>query len=213
MGVEPGAVEGRIVIGVPQRPFHPLQLQGGDFIAGGGLDRLQIAGTGGEVFHGSLLGQVGALDAARMAAEFGNLRAVLPGYTDVVDAAAPLPPDLGRAGCQHVALLPRGKEGDLAHLRHDALVVGVAGEGEGAVRQREDIAAVADLVAVGHLGPGAHGHRGVTGADIGEFHPQMLRRVVIGPHGGGAGAGEFVGRHLPLNSAGRLSRKAATPSA
>ena len=44
-------VEGHIVIGMFQRPFHPVQLQGRDFIARGDFNRVEVFFTGGQVFH------------------------------------------------------------------------------------------------------------------------------------------------------------------
>ena len=50
--VETLAVEGRVLIGVLQRPLHAVELQGRDFIARGDLDRVQRFPVRRQVFHG-----------------------------------------------------------------------------------------------------------------------------------------------------------------
>ena len=49
--VEAGAVMRDVVVGMPQRPAHPVELQRRDLVARGGLDRLEVARTRAQVFH------------------------------------------------------------------------------------------------------------------------------------------------------------------
>ena len=85
-----------------------------------------------------------------MAAEFCDQRAVRALHRHVVDAAAAGAGALDAFGSQPVAQLRRTQERHRAVLRHGALIVTVAGEGEGGIGQREDVAAVAHAVPVGH---------------------------------------------------------------
>ena len=101
--VKLGAVKRRPLIGVVQRPFQPLQLQRGNLIARGGLYRVQIARFGGQVFHAlRLLAQMGALDAAAMAAKFGDDGAGVVSDAHIVNAGPAPAADLLRRGGQRV---------------------------------------------------------------------------------------------------------------
>ncbi len=50
-GVELLFVERGVGVGVGERPFEALELQGGEFVARGGFDRLEVAGTRREILH------------------------------------------------------------------------------------------------------------------------------------------------------------------
>jgi len=54
LGLAALAVGGDMVVAVAQRPFQALQLQGGDFVAAGGLDRVELAGLGQTGGHGEV---------------------------------------------------------------------------------------------------------------------------------------------------------------
>src|SRR5829696_10578298 len=97
-----------------------------------------------------LMAEQRALDRARVPAELGHDRAAVARHGDVVDAGTPGAGDLEGMGAEHLAKARRRDEGDGAVLRDGAPVVGVAGEGEGGIREREDEAAVADPVPVHH---------------------------------------------------------------
>src|SRR6185437_10327171 len=96
------------------------------------------------------------------------------------------------------------------------LVARVAGEGECAVGEREDQAAVAEVVAVDHVVAHHHAHAGKPRADLVEHHAERARRVVAVVHGAPDGLRDTLlagaAHQHPLNLAGRFSRKAATPS-
>src|ERR1700728_1235632 len=89
-GVELSLVERGVRVGVGERPFETLELQGCEFVARGGFDRLEVAGTRREVLHPFLpcaLPQR-TWDCAVMSAKFGDQLASLVSDGDVVDAAA-----------------------------------------------------------------------------------------------------------------------------
>ena len=73
---------------------------------------------------------------------------------------------------------------------HDA--VGVAREGEGAVGERGDESAVAEVPAVDHVLADRHREGGGAGSDGLDHHAEHLRRGVSGPHRVGAPSGEFL---------------------
>lgn len=49
--VETLAIEGRILVGVTDGPFHPLELKRRDFVAGGVFDRVQALGAAEDGGH------------------------------------------------------------------------------------------------------------------------------------------------------------------
>src|SRR5579864_8613078 len=88
------------------------------------------------------------LDALRAAAEDGDEAAGSAlRHFDVIDAAAPGTGTLTRDGDQGLALLRRADEMNLGTGGDGDVITRVAGEGEGAVGQGEDQAAMADVVA------------------------------------------------------------------
>ena len=128
---------------------------------------------------------------------------------DVVDPRTPAPRHLGGIGGQPVAFVGRGEIGHGAVLRDGALIVGIAGEGEGRVGQDEDVAAMARAVAVGHVVPDPHDERRSTRCYAFEGHAQSPGRVVVVPHRSGAGLGKRLRgqvagrRHGPTEAAAR----------
>src|SRR5262249_30849182 len=107
--------------------------------------------------------------------------------------------------------------GNTALLRHRAKAIGVAGEGQGAIRQRENEAAVAQAVPIDHAFGQRHGELGPPGTYLQNFHAEALAGLVLGPQGLRTEAGDFgrLSRHalLPLTLGVRFSRKAVMPSA
>ncbi len=100
---------------------------------------------------------------ARMTAEFRDMVAFLIGDANIVDARTA---SLRRLACfrrQAVAETARRDIGDGAVLGDDQLIVAVAGKREGAVCKRENIAAVAIAMTVGHGLRDFHGERGAAG--------------------------------------------------
>ncbi len=93
-------------------------------------------------------------------------------------------------------------------------VAAVAGVREGGIGQREDQAAVADVVAVEHRLAHRHAHHGAArlAADQLDVH-EIPGGAVGGEHrlADAGGQRAFV-HHSPLNCAGRFSRNAITPS-
>src|SRR5262245_46910510 len=82
-------------------------------------------------------GQPRAGNDARMSAEFSD-DGITHGDPHVVDAGPAAARDLARSGDKSVAELARLDEGDLALSCHHALIVRVAGKGEGGIGERED---------------------------------------------------------------------------
>src|SRR5262249_61128924 len=121
------------------------------------------------------------------------------------------------AAHQPTAGLRGGQEGDRALLGEGRLVVGIAGEREGGILEREDVAAVADVVAVDHFFGHLHRQDGVARLDGNELDAETAAGNVVGPHGVGAGARDRERVHypllLPVNDGGRFSRNGATPYA
>src|SRR5215203_1345590 len=85
---------------------------------------------------------------------------------DVVDAAAAVAVAFGGFGDQLVAEVGWSQEDDVAGGGDGDGAVGVAGEGEGGVGEEEDVAAVADVVAVEHGVADQHTGGGVAGGDL-----------------------------------------------
>ena len=110
----------------------------------------------------------------------------------------------------------------------DRLVaVRVAREREGGIREGEDEAAMRRVVAVGHRGRDLHGENGIARPDVADLHAEAGACPILRPHRVGretrdlvrvrsvlplAGSG-LAHRSRPVNTAGRLAAKAATPSA
>ena len=86
----------------------------------------------------------------RVPAELGDHGAGLIAHSDVVDAAALAALALLRLREETHAEPARRHVGDRAVLRHRGMTMRVARKGEGRVRQRENVAAVAGAVAVEH---------------------------------------------------------------
>ena len=76
---------------------------------------------------------------------------------------------------QPVAAAAGRQVGDRRLLRDRALVVAVAGEGEGAVGEGEDEAAMGDAVAIQHVVGDGHGERRLAGCDPLDPHAEALR--------------------------------------
>src|SRR6186997_1382687 len=87
-----------------------------------------------------------ALDRARMAAEFRDDVSVFARDRDVIDSGAAAALAFDRAGDELVPELCRREKGHRAMLRHGALIVSVAGKGEGGIRERENVSAVTKFV-------------------------------------------------------------------
>src|SRR2546426_7216788 len=93
----------------------------------------------------------GPLDGRGVAAKQRHRLALLVDDLHVVDPAPAAAFDLHGLGAEMVVDEGRREVVDRAARAHRALVVRIAGETEGRVREREDEAAVADLLAVGHV--------------------------------------------------------------
>jgi hypothetical protein len=89
-----------------------------------------------------------AADLPGCAAEQRDDPPVAAGYGDIGEAGAAGQRDFGRLGGQGLALLAGAEIADRVVLGDGDAVVGIAGEGEGAVGEREDEPAMADAVAV-----------------------------------------------------------------
>ena len=98
-------------------------------------------------------------------------------------------------------------------LGHVALVVGVAGEREGRIRQREDVAAMAEAMPVDHVDAHAHGEDGKARPHLLDFHAHGAGSLVFRPHGVRARLRDLVrvARHalLPVNFARTLFEERA----
>ena len=227
--VEARAVEGRVGVGVRQRPLQPLR-------AAAQRSRRARRSRSARGRRGGAQGlpcippkswlppaQAGSGRCVPLTVrEWPRNSAMCSPFwlviADVVDAAAAAPRHLARGRGQPVAAMGRRDEGHRAVLRHGALVVAVAGEGEGRIGQREDVAAMAGAVAVGHLVGDGHRERRRARRDVFERHAEALRGAVLVPTWLRAGLRQrlrVVGRvgHCPVNSGWRFSRNAATPSA
>ena len=134
-----------------------------------------------------------------MTAELGD-HDVAGGDADVVDPGPPAARDFARGRDQHVAELARPDEGDVALRCDRALIVRVAGKGEGGIGQQEDEAAMGDALAVDHVRLHRHRQRGLPGPDLDNLHAEALAGVVFLPHRVRAGAREFVGRKRDVHS-------------
>jgi hypothetical protein len=96
----------------------------------------------------------------------------------VVDAMAALQHLLHALAGQHVAQLAGLEKFDAAAGRHGDLVVAVAGKGKGGVGQREDKAAVANLVAVEVRASHSHAQHGAAGLAGTSCMPMVSREAV-----------------------------------
>src|SRR5215216_7048912 len=103
-------------------------------------------------------------DCAAVASELGE-HGVGAADGDVVDAAAAGAVAFGGVGDELVAEVGGAEEGDVAGGGDGDRAVGVAGEGEGGVGEQEDVAAVADVVAVDHGVADHHAGGGLAGSD------------------------------------------------
>src|SRR4051795_459875 len=90
-------------------------------------------------------------DAAAAAAELCDHGPLHTRHGDVIETGSPASRALRRASDQVVPYHNRLEKADVRACGDGALVVGVAGERERRVRKREQIAAVADAVPVGHV--------------------------------------------------------------
>src|SRR5450759_595425 len=132
-----------------------------------------------------------------MTAQFGN-RDIIDGDAHIVDPGASGSRDFPRRRDQPVAELARPDAGDVALRRDRALVMGVAGKGEGRIRQREDEAAMGDAAPVEHFGLDGHRQDGFAGPDLQDLHAETLAGVVLLPHRIGTGARESSGESVAL---------------
>ena len=87
-----------------------------------------------------------------------------------------------RAGGEAVAGQRRADEVDAAAGGHRRQPLAVAGVGEGGVRQAEQLAAVAGLVAVEHLRADGHADLSVSGVDGVDVHSHRLSAGILLEH-------------------------------
>ncbi|CAM2149124.1 conserved hypothetical protein [Paraburkholderia tropica] len=130
------------------------------------------------------------------ASEHGDGFAGAIRHADVVDAVAAGHHLFDGFGGELVVGLHGAQEFDRAAGSDRVDVVRVAGEREGRIGQREDQAAVADLMAVEEFGPHGHAQTRVAGAYLEQFHAEGAAATVSLVHGLRGGAGQFVGRHV-----------------
>src|SRR5699024_8636714 len=113
---------------------------------------------------------------------------------DVVDARAALLDDLPTVGDEFVTDEGRLEEVDVP-ARGDGDRPGIgAGHGEGRVGEEEDVAAVGDVVAVGHDLGDRHRALGPAGSVIIDGDAQVLGGTVVGEHRRGTGGLLLAGR-------------------
>ena len=187
-GVPLGAVMGNVVVGVAQRVLQPIELESRDFVARGDFDRVEIAFLRRKVEHRFLHRRRQknyAGDGAAEAAELRDRRPLLVATADVVNAAALGAPHFARGRDEPRPLPRRLQIADRAMLGDAALVVAVAGVGEGRVGEQEDETAVADAVAVGHRPGHDHRQRSLTRPDRLEAHAVLPGGDVLRPQGFG----------------------------
>ena len=110
-----------------------------------------------------------------MASELGDDGGVGEADGDVVDAAAAVAVAFGGFGDQVVAEVGWGQEDHVAGGGDGDGAVGVAGEGEGGVGEEEDVAAVADVMAVEHGVADLHAGGGVAWGDVLDLDAESLR--------------------------------------
>src|SRR5262245_49874339 len=108
-----------------------------------------------------------------MPAEFSDHR-IAYGDAHVIDAGAADARDFARGGDELVAELARPQKSDVTLRCDRAVIVAVAGKGEGGISEREDEAAMGDARAVHHLGLDRHGQRRPAGADLDDLHAEAL---------------------------------------
>src|SRR5215213_3426121 len=131
-------------------------------------------------------------DCAAVASELGD-DGVGSADGDVVDAAATGVVTFGGLGDELVAEVGGAEEGDVAGGGDGDGAVGVAGEGEGGVGEQEDVAPVADVVAVDHGVADHHARGGLAGSDVVDLDAEVAGGQVVLPHGGGGALGEGLG--------------------
>src|SRR4029453_7808164 len=112
---------------------------------------------------------------------------------DGVDCAAAGAVAFGGLGDELVAEVGGGQEDDLAGGGDGDGAVGVAGEGEGGVGEEEDVAAVADVVAVDHGVADRHAGGGLAGGELVDLDAEVAGGQVGLVHGGGGALGEGLG--------------------
>src|SRR3954452_10702967 len=134
-----------------------------------------------------------AAEAAAAAAKLRYRDAIDARHRPVVEAGAATAGALRRPGDQPFAYSHRLEKADVRACGHGALVVGVARERERGVGEGEDVAAVADAVAVGHVL--AHHHRRgcASRRDVADLDAQPLARPICGVHGLGATTSDVGG--------------------
>ena len=137
-------------------------------------------------------------ECAAVASELGDDGGVGEADGDVVDAAAAVAVAFGGFGDQLVAEVGWGQEDDVAGGGDGDGAVGVAGEGEGGVGEEEDIAAVADVVAVEHGVADLHSGGGVAWGDVLDLDAEVAGGQVGLVHGRGGALGDGLGvlRHV-----------------
>ena len=146
--------------------------------------------------------------------------AALVAHLDVVHAVAPDLRVLARGRGQHVALVRGRQELDRAAVGDRVRVVAVAGERERAVGQREHEAAMADRVAVDHVGAHGHGELGLRRAHAHDAHAEACEarsreniacatRSASACGSGGSVHGSLVRRQPRLWHARRATRRRA----
>src|SRR5829696_4902597 len=131
-------------------------------------------------------------DCAAVASELGD-DGVGSADGDVVDAAATGVVTFGGLGDELVAEVGGAEEGDVAGGGDGDGAVGVAGEGEGGVGEEEDVAAVADAVAVEHGVADLHAGGGVAWGDVVDLDAEVAGGQVGLVHGRGGALGEGLG--------------------
>src|SRR5215213_11371600 len=140
-------------------------------------------------------------DCAAVASELGD-DGVGSADGDVVDAAAAGVVAFGGLGDELVAEVGGAEEGDVAGGGDGGGAVGVAGEGEGGVGEEEDVAAVADVVAVEHGVANDHAGGGVAGGDLVDLDAEVAGGQVGLVHPGGGALGDGLGVLLHMISLG-----------
>src|ERR1700723_3388639 len=97
------------------------------------------------------------------------------GYGDIIDSMTRAARYFRSRGDDSLAARRRREKFYAGARRHHGIAVGIAREGEGAVRKRKDYAAVTHAMAIDHVG--THGHRDPDspGCHIDDFDAQRLR--------------------------------------
>ncbi len=121
-------------------------------------------------------------EAVRAAAEPGDGFAQLVDDLDVVQPGGFALVAHRRAGGEAIAGQCRADEIDAAAGGHRRQSLAVAGVGEGGIRQAEQLAAVAGLVAIEHLRADGHADLCVPGVDGINMHPHRLSAGILLKH-------------------------------